>query len=141
MVSLERLRCGECGHRGLIVVEQKGRYARPWKAFPRVHLQVPLELPSCPQCGNVVPLGDDAARVDAAMETSTKMMAATLISTVLEDCGITARELARYLGITPEYLSALSTQKKAPSFQLYQMLLIIRKHPEVIGDLREHWRF
>ena len=140
MVKPESLRCGECGHRGLTLKNIERNYQAPWADFPKLRLSVPLELPCCPQCGNVIIPGDAVSRLNGAMEESAKKLVQGLIDEVQTLCGLKGRELARLLGVTPEHLSTVVHGRKRPSFQMAQTLFIFRSHPEIVPELRDHWR-
>jgi len=115
-------------------------YQAPWADFPRLRLSVPLELPCCPQCGNVVIPGDEVSRLNGAMEESAKKLVQGLIDEVQKLCGLNGRELAWLLGVTPEHLSTVAHGRKCPSFQMAQTLFIFRAHPEIVPELRDQWR-
>lgn len=140
MTKPESLRCGECGHRGLMLKNVEREYQAPWADFPKLRLSVPLELPCCPQCGNVVIPGDEVSRLNMAMEESAKKLVQALIDEVQKLCGLSGRGLARLLGVTPEHLSTVAHGRKRPSFQMAQTLLIFRSHPEIVGELQDYWR-
>ena len=65
-----------------------------------LRLSVPLELPCCPACGNVVIPGDEVTHLNAAMEQSARQFVQGLIEDVQKTSGITGRgkRKPRFLG-------------------------------------------
>jgi len=118
----------------------QGRWGMPCGHFPFVKVTTPLELPECPQCGNVVLPGDVFDAVDAALQTSTLTLVKNDLDFLKTEMGLNYKFIARILGITPEYLSMVLNGKKNPSFGLVQMLRMYRNHPEAIGEAEKFWK-
>ena len=72
MRKLEKMRCGECGKRGLIKLKSVKGQSMPYKHYEKVTVKVDwLFLPTC-KCGNMLLRMGDSAALDLAIEQSLK---------------------------------------------------------------------
>jgi len=73
-VSIEKLRCGECGERKMELTNVKGQ-SFCYKSYSSVKLIVDCYIPQCKKCGNHCFRGwsQDCKRVDSAIEQSLEL--------------------------------------------------------------------
>lgn len=127
--NLKNLRCGECGLKAFEHVDVKGKFAIPWRDYPRAYLTKSLILPVCQNCENYAHSGEESALIDEAIEASIKDQTKQFIEVIKEKADITSLKLASTIGLSPEFISMLLNQKKVPSFQLWNELRVIAKDP------------
>ena len=138
-IKMQKLRCGECGHVGLAMKDLAHWYKTPYRDFPNVTITESVEMPVCPECNNVIIPGDRSKFLDKAAETSLDNFVSITLNSVLSLKGMTGRKLAKLVGVTPEYISMILNHKKRASFQLTQLLLLIKLHPKLRNDLAVFW--
>lgn len=138
--DIKKLRCGECGHRGLVWKDLNSWYEAPIYSFPKVKITKSIKMPTCPKCSNVVIFGNLGENLSVALEQSVCDLTVSIIEETMEKCGLTARKLSKILGVTPEYLSMLQHRKKVASFQLVQLLLVLRDDPSTYTKLAKFWK-
>ena len=131
-----KLRCGECGHRGLVMKNVRDWWGFPWKDYPYVTIQVDLNLPVCPKCSNVVIPGDALHGLDEALEKSILKMISSLLAEIKDKYHMPYKEIGHLTGVTPQYMSMLLNEKKIPSYHFVQLLRIIHKHPEILDEIK-----
>jgi DNA-binding transcriptional regulator YiaG len=135
-----KLRCGECGERKFHRQNVRGKFSTPWRDFPRAYLTKDLSILVCAQCNNYAIAGDDAERMDLAMNASVCDQASQFIEVIKAKANITGIKLASLIGITPEYLSMISNGKRTPSFQVWNLLKIIATDPvKLTTELDPTW--
>lgn len=127
-----KIRCGECGNRDLERRNMKGVLKTPWKDFPTVYLTKDLELWHCPRCGNTPYEGHDPERVDEAVEASVRDQASQFIDIIRSKADLSMEELARRIGISREYMSGIRSQKRTPSFTVWNVLKAIATDPKAM---------
>jgi hypothetical protein len=131
-----KLRCGECGHRGLIEKNVRDWWGFPWKDYPHVKIQVDFNLPVCPCCNNVVIPGNAVHGLDDALEKSILKSISFLLFGIKEKYKMSFKEIGKLIGITPQYMSMIVNEKKIPSYHFVQLLRIILKHPEILDEIK-----
>lgn len=124
-----KLRCGNCGNRALERLNFNGVLKTHWKDYPLVHLTTDLELWHCPKCDETPYESGDPARVDEALEASVRDQASQFIDIIRSKANYSTERLARSIGITPEYLSSIRSQKRTPSFAIWNVLKAIAADP------------
>lgn len=127
-----KMRCGACGNQDLERLNVNGILKTPWKDYPVVHLTKDLELWHCSKCGENPYEGADPARVDEAVEASVRDQASQFIDIIRSKTDLSMEEIARRIGISPEYLSTIRTQKKTPSFTVWNVLKAIATDPKAM---------
>ena len=133
-------RCGECGKREFKLCNVNGKFTAPWKTFPKVFLTKDLELPICQNCGNYAIVGDGAERMNAALEASIRDQTAQFITIIKSKSGMTAAKLGEIVGVSAEYLSLLSKEKRTPTYKLWNLLKIIARDPRRIAlEMEPNW--
>lgn len=138
-INIKKLRCGECGHVGLVMKDLANWYKTPYRDFHNVLVTESVKMPVCPECQNVIIPGDRSHFLDVAVERSIDDFVTKTLDAVLSLKGMTGRKLAKLTGVTPEYISMLLNHKKRPSFQLTQILLLIKLHPKLTNELSNFW--
>ncbi len=138
-INISSLRCGECGHKGLKMTNLSGWYRTPYRDIPNLLLTSDIELPVCPHCKNVVFFGDHGKKLDMALASSLEDLTIGLLKEVMRAHKITAKQLSKVIGVTPEYLSMLQNRKKHASFQLVQLLLVLKNEQGLYEKLSDHW--
>lgn len=78
-VSIEKLRCGECGEKQLELKNVKGQ-SFSYKSYSSVKIIVDCYIPECRKCGNHVLRGwsQDCKRIDCAIEQSLEIGTETI---------------------------------------------------------------
>jgi hypothetical protein len=127
-----KLRCGGCGNRELERKNMRGVLRSPWKDYPFVFLTKDLELWHCPKCNETPYESGDPDRVDEAMEASIRDQASQFIDIIKGKAGCSIEEMANRIGISPEYLSSIRSQKKTPSFTVWNVLKVIASDPKAM---------
>jgi DNA-binding transcriptional regulator YiaG len=140
-ITLKNLRCGECGHRDLIIQNVRNKWGMPWKDFPWVLLILDFELPVCPKCGNTIIPGKAINALNEALESSIFQNTSELLTEIKEKYHLTYKEIGRLTGVTAQYMSMLLNEKKVPSYQFVQLLRIMNKHPEVLDEMKKEWKY
>ncbi len=138
-ISIKKLRCGECGHVGLVMKDLANWYRTPYRDFPNVLITEPVEMPVCSKCNNLIIPGDRSKDFDEAIEKSIEKFVTNTLKDILSIGGMTGKKLAKLIGVTPEYISMLLNHKKKASFQLTQLLLLIKLYPKLKTDLGIFW--
>ncbi|MBI4402887.1 MAG: hypothetical protein HY537_01925 [Deltaproteobacteria bacterium] len=115
-------RCGECGSTDLKLKKNQGPF--PWKDFPMVFINTPVQLLTC-RCGNYILRHEDIGSLDKKIENSIKEQTQSLIDRVLEREHCSQVELAQRIGITPQHLCALKSGAKTAGFQTFNFLKIL----------------
>jgi len=134
------VRCGECGKREFEVQNVNGKFSAPWKTFPKVFLTKDLELPICLNCGNYIIVGDAADRINAALEASIRDQTAQFLTIIKSKAGITAAKLGELVGVSAEYLSLLGSEKRTPTYKVWNLLKIIARDPKRISlEMEPNW--
>jgi hypothetical protein len=139
MNRLEKIRCGECGRKDVTEQNVRDRWGMPWRDFPFVKVESDLVLPMCSHCGNVIIPASAVDTIDNALQNAIQNLTKTLLSEIKKKHGLKLVNIAKLTGVTPEYLSMLLNKKKVPSFQLIQLLTILRLHPEMVPELSTPW--
>ena len=126
------MRCGKCGNRELERRNMNGILKTHWKDYPIVHLTKDLELWHCPKCGETPYEGRDPKRVDEAVEATVRDQASQFIDIIRSKADCSVEELATRIGVTPEYLSTIRSQKRTPSFAVWNVLKAIATDPKAM---------
>jgi DNA-binding transcriptional regulator YiaG/DNA-directed RNA polymerase subunit RPC12/RpoP len=135
-MTIDKIRCGECGHRGLVERNVRGWWGFPWKDYPYVTVQIDFNLPVCPKCNNVVIPGSAVRGLDDALEKSILKTISSLMLEIRETYHLTFKEIGRLIGVTPQYMSMVFNEKRIPSYHFVQLLRIIRKHPDIFEEMK-----
>ncbi len=134
------LRCGECGERKFGWQNVNGKFTTAWRDYPRAFLTKDLDLLVCGNCGNYAIVDDEADKIDLAMDASVRDQTAQFIDVIKSKAGITAAKLASAVGVSPEYLSMLSNEKKTPAYRVWNILKIIARDPKRITmEMDPNW--
>jgi DNA-binding transcriptional regulator YiaG len=142
MTDLTNKRCGECGKKAFVIENVKNKHSQPWRDFPRAYVTVDLNLAVCQECGNYsIGSREDAQKIDAAIEASIKSQVSQFIQIIKNRTQIKSSELAEIVGVSPSYLSQLSSQKKLPSFQVWNFLKGLAKNPDQIDIYKPSFDF
>ncbi len=124
-------RCGVCGSTKINLTDVRGRKFA-WKDYPAVKLQFELILPVCSECDNVMLRSSDVSKLDAAIVKTIQLDVKNAISFLTADLGISQEELSIALGITPQYLSTVKSEKKRLSFTAFNLLMLFKDYPSEI---------
>jgi hypothetical protein len=118
----KKKRCGNCGSFEIAKRPKFGPFA--WRDFSSVFVSKPLDIVQCTQCSEEMGTVQDSKKADQAIEETIRKDVSDFIRRVLAREGCLQAELAHRLGITPEYLSTLLSEKtkSVPSFQVYNFL-------------------
>lgn len=113
--------CGECGSKNITKKNVKGRIFR-WKDYASVKNTQNLQLCVCENCENIITKAGESQLIDDAIKASITdqiVLAITKIQTV-NKCE--QKEIARRLGVSPEYLSEVKNGHSVPKFQFFNFL-------------------
>ena len=113
--------CGECGSKKIVRQSVVGRVFR-WKDYSSVLNTYPLELKVCGNCQNIITRAGEGELIDTAIKASIAQQINLAISKIKSINNCDQKEIARRLGVTPEYLSEVKNAHSTPSFQFFNFL-------------------
>ena len=122
-------RCGNCGSTELQIRPTLGPF--PWKDYGKISLTSTIELPVCSNCNEVLIPASATRMIDDAVRRTISKRVEQFISEILrreKSCNQTI--LANRMGKAPEYLSAIKSGAKVPSYSTYTFLRVLAKDPE-----------
>lgn len=128
-------RCGECNNRGFTLVKIHGIWERPWRDFPSVYLTEDFHVWRCNHCQAEASEAGSGAEADIAIERSLRNQTSQFLEVIKGRTGLSYEEIAKRIGISAPYLSNLRTEKKTPSFSIWNMLKMSAKHPEILKEV------
>lgn len=113
-------KCGNCGSKK---VESKDQYSKgfPFRDYPLVFLETNLKIKECLDCGELVISLKDSKNLNEAILNSINININKYIN-IFKERGIKQKELAKILGVSPEYLSEIKSGRKQPAFLLFNFL-------------------
>lgn len=127
-------RCGVCGSKELEKNNIKGT-THPWKDYLQVELLYDQDCVICQKCGNQIMTPRDLAELDKNIVASIKTRIDQAIRVLTERFGVTQENVARALGVTPEYLSMVKNGNKRLSFTTFNLLQCFKGNPNLITSL------
>ena len=130
-MNLSNNRCGECGQKAYVKQAIKGQWKKPWKDYPSVFLTKKLELWVCSSCGCYASASGDAARIDAAVESSIRDQTSQFLDIIYSKSGLTFEVIAQRLGYSASYISTLRQRNATPAFKLWNQLKSISIDPKL----------
>lgn len=116
--------CGECGSKNIKKQNVNGRIFR-WKDFSSIKNTQDLELLVCDDCQNIITRSGEGQLIDEAIKASISSQVNLAINKIKSINKCEQKEIARRLGVTPEYLSEVKNGKSVPSFQFFNFLKTI----------------
>lgn len=123
MAKKSSKRCGNCGSFAVVKKPTIGPF--PWKDYPQIYLNTPVELHQCDVCGEHLGRAGEGAMIDRAIEQSIRSQARNFIETIIDRENCTQVDLAERVGVTPEFLSNVKNGTKLPGFQTFNFLKVL----------------
>ena len=121
-------RCGMCGSTKIDLTSIKGRKFA-WMDYPQVELRFEQIAPVCSECKTVMLRTSDGTKLDENIVRSIQQEVHEAIHYLTEELGLTQENLARALGITPQYLSMVKAKRKKLSFTAFSLLMMLKEYP------------
>ena len=113
-------RCGECGSTEVKLSDILGTQV-PYKDYPSVLISKSHDFHRCMKCGNFVFKSGEPKILDGIITESITEQVQLFISLITDREGCEQQELAKHLGVTPEYLSSIKNGR-IPGFQTFNFL-------------------
>lgn len=122
--------CTQCGGS----VRAKVGLGRTYEHRPGITLPIPSDFatPTCTECGETHLNDSDAERLEQRLQEAYSMYCRALIDAARERANVTLRELERAAGVTPTYLSHVTSGRKQPSLTLVRLLQAFALHPREV---------
>lgn len=113
-------RCGECGSTKIELSDIQGA-GLPWRDYATVFITRSHKFHRCQNCGNFIFRAGEAKILDQLIIDSIFDQVRLFVKKILEREKCEQKELAKHLGVTPEYLSGMK-QDRVPGFQTFNFL-------------------
>lgn len=131
------MKCPECGHEMSIQTKDI-----PYTYKGESTLVKDVEGKYCPNCQEFILSGDETQRVSDTLIAFNKRINSAIIdpcfvSNVRKKLKLSQKEANKLFGGGPNAFSRYETGKALPPQSLIQLLLLLNKHPELLGELKD----
>lgn len=130
---MKNMRCHLCGS-DLKIADIKGA-TFSWKDFNAVKLLVSFNALKCSKCQEILIRGDDATRLDEALEKSIRIQASDFLKIIKCESSLSQKILAKKIGITEVYFSEIIGMKKTVSFHVFNYFKLLSNDVTKLSEL------
>ena len=129
-MTATEMECVQCGG----MVRPLAGSGRMFEYRPGISLEIPVDfsVSTCELCGETYLTDRDAAELEKRLSTAYASYCGELIDAVRERAGVTLRQVEKAAGVTPTYLSHVTSGRKLASLTLIRLLQAYAIYPKEV---------